>query len=134
MVRASRRKSPDTLPVMSEPSDRPLDRVGPVPDPPPDRLTAWVVLDLLATARRWRARDQFIAGRVDALGAAIVDCLNAGHPVPGWLRRTVVGALLDHLWEYPRPVDAAGARDWAEARDALASLWREEPAGRSVLR
>ena len=113
---------------------RPPDRVGPVPDPPPDRLTAWIVLDLLATARRWRARDQFIAGRIDALGASVVACLNAGQPVPRWLRRVVVSALLDHLWEYPKPTDQAGATEWEAARDGIVSLWREMPSGKSELR
>ncbi|MFZ4384145.1 MAG: hypothetical protein ACOYOM_04285 [Chloroflexota bacterium] len=110
------------------------DRVGPTPDAPPDRLTAWVVLDLLATARRWRARDQFIAGRVDALGETLVACLNTGAPAPRWLRQTLVGALMDHLWEYPRPSDRDGARTWDQSRDALVGLWREEPAGRGELR
>lgn len=121
---------------MSEPTSvsRNPDRVGPVPEPPPDRLTAWVVLDLLATARRWRARDQFIAGRVDALGEALVACLNSGAPAPRWLRQTMVGALMDHLWEYPRPSDAHGAREWDGSRDALVGLWREEVSGRSELR
>lgn len=121
---------------MSEPTSvsRNPDRVGPVPEPPPDRLTAWVVLDLLATARRWRARDQFIAGRVDALGEALVACLNTGAPAPRWLRQTMVGALMDHLWEYPRPSDADGAREWDGSRDALVGLWREEVSGRSELR
>ncbi|MSQ43215.1 MAG: hypothetical protein EXR45_03255 [Chloroflexi bacterium] len=121
---------------MSEPSIENLspDRVGPFPEPPPDRLTAWVVLDLLATARRWRARDQFIAGRVDALGEALVACLNTGAPAPRWLRQTIVGALMDHLWEYPRPSDADGAGVWHASRDALVGLWREEGAGRSELR
>jgi hypothetical protein len=110
------------------------DRVGPVPEAPPERLTSWIVLDLLATARRWRARDQFIAGRIDALGAAVVACLNAGQPVPRWLRQLVVGSLLDHLWEYRKPSDPPGAAEWAAARDGLVSLWREAPAGRSELR
>ncbi len=109
------------------------DRVGPVPDPPPDRLSAWVILDLLATARRWRARDQFIAGRVDALGETLVACLNAGAPAPKWLRQAVVGALMDHLWEFPRPSHADGARVWDRSRDALVGLWREEAAGRGEL-
>jgi hypothetical protein len=113
---------------------RNTDRVGPAPEPPPDRLTAWIVLDLLATARRWRARDQFIAGRVDALGASIVACLNAGRPVPRWMRQVVIGALLDHLWEYPKPSDQQGADAWTAARDGLVSLWRESPVGTSELR
>ncbi len=121
---------------MSEPTieRRDQDRVGPIPVPPPDRLTAWVVLDLLATARRWRARDQFIAGRIDALGDALVACLNSGAPAPRWLRQTIVGALMDHLWAYTRPSDADGARVWDESRDALVGLWREEVSGRSELR
>ena len=110
------------------------ERVGPAPEPPPDRLTAWVVLDLLATARRWRARDPFIAGRIDALGSTVVACLNTGRPVPRWLRQLVVGALLDHLWEYPKPTDAHGASEWTAARDGIVSLWREVPSSASELR
>jgi hypothetical protein len=110
------------------------DRVGPVPEPPPERLTSWIVLDLLATARRWRARDQFIAGRVDALGATVIACLNSGRPIPRWLRQVVIGALLDHLWEYPKPIDPKGASEWMVARDGLVTLWREVPAGASELR
>lgn len=123
-----------TLARMMDADGRHPDRVGPTPEPPPDRLTAWIVLDLLATARRWRARDQFIAGRVDALGAAVVACLNAGQPIPRWLRQEVVGSLLDHLWEYAKPPDSAGASAWVTTRDALVSLWREVPSIRSELR
>jgi hypothetical protein len=46
----------------------------------------------------------------------------------------VIGALLDHLWEYPKPIDPKGASEWMVARDGLVTLWREVPAGASELR
>ena len=103
------------------------ERVGPKPAPPPDRLDTWVVLDLLATARRWRVRDQFVAGQTDGLSRCLVACLNAGEPVPVWLRRELVGFLLEALWEEPRPsgTGAQIAADWDAKRDSLLGRWHE---------
>ncbi|HEU5317017.1 MAG TPA: hypothetical protein VFX49_12985 [Chloroflexota bacterium] len=79
-------------------SDRPA-RVGPRPAPPPERLDTWVVLDLLATTRRWRVNEPFVAGQTDGLARALVACLNAGDPVPHWLRTEIIAFLLEALWE-----------------------------------
>ena len=62
-----------------------------------------VVLDLLATARRWRVNEPFIAGQIDGLSRALVACLNAGSDVPLWLRAELCGFLLEVLWERGRP-------------------------------
>ena len=61
------------------------------------------VLDLLATARRWRVHEPFIAGQIDGLSRALVACLNAGSDVPPWLRHELCGFLLEVLWERGRP-------------------------------
>ena len=78
-------------------------RVGPKPEPPPERLDTWTVLDLLATARRWRVNEPFVAGQIDGLSRALVGCLNAGETVPLWLRAEIVGLLLEALWEREKP-------------------------------
>ena len=62
-----------------------------------------VVLDLLATARRWRVNEPFVAGQIDGLSRALVACLNAGGEVPAWLRSELCAFLLDVLWERRRP-------------------------------
>ncbi|HET7767415.1 MAG TPA: hypothetical protein VFN74_01495 [Chloroflexota bacterium] len=79
------------------------ERVGPTPAPPPERLDTMVVLDLLATARRWRVNEPFVAGQIDGLSRALVACLNGGGEVPAWLRRELCGFLLEALWERGRP-------------------------------
>jgi len=94
------------------------ERVGPAPGPPPERLDTWTVLDLLATARRWRVNEPFIAGQIDGLSRALVACLNAGDEVPPWLRRELCGFLLEVLWERGKPTadeTAALAERWTEA-------------------
>ena len=63
------------------------------------------VLDLLATARRWRVNEPFIAGQIEGLSRALVACLNAGGDVPDWLRHELCGFLLEALWERGRPSD-----------------------------
>jgi hypothetical protein len=86
------------------------------------------VLDLRATLRRWRVSEPFVAGQTDGLGRALVACLNAERPVPRWLRETIVGLLLEALWERPRPRDdATAAAAWTRERDALVRRWREPP-------
>ena len=61
------------------------------------------MLDLLATARRWRMNEPFVAGQIDGLSRALVACLNADSEVPKWLRRELCAFLLDVLWERGRP-------------------------------
>ena len=77
-----------------------------------------VVLDLLATARRWRVNEPFAAGQIDGLSRALVACLNGGAEVPPWLRHELCAFLLDALWERGRPtadeVSDLAAR-WADA-------------------
>ena len=75
------------------------ERVGPVPSPPPERLDTWSVLDLLATTRRWRVHQPFVAGQTDGLARALVACLNSGESVPRWLRAEITAFLLEALWE-----------------------------------
>jgi hypothetical protein len=94
------------------------------------------VLDLLATLRRWRIHEPFVAGQTDGLSRALVACLDAGRPVPRWLRVAIVGFLLEALWERPRPSGAgadAAAAAWMAERDALARRWREPPRGAGQL-
>ena len=62
-----------------------------------------VVLDLLATARRWRVNEPFVAGQIDGMSRALVACLHSGGEVPAWLRRELCAFLLDVLWERGRP-------------------------------
>ena len=76
-----------------------------------------VVLDLLATARRWRVNEPFIAGQIDGLSRALVACLNAGGEVPAWLRRELCSFLLDVWWERGRPSQ--------EEIGELAARWRD---------
>ena len=76
------------------------------------------MLDLLATARRWRVNDPFVSGQTDGLSRALVACLNAGEAVPRWLRATLVTFLLEALWER-RPATP-------EERDDLLSRWPAE--------
>lgn len=76
-----------------------VERVGPPPGPPPERIDVMVALDLLATARRWRVRDAFVCGQADGLSRALVACLNAGDAPPIWLRRALLEYLLGALWE-----------------------------------
>ncbi|MGI8424341.1 MAG: hypothetical protein ACR2NO_09575 [Chloroflexota bacterium] len=93
-------------------------RVGPTPAPPPERLDTWTVLDLLATTRRWRVNEPFIAGQTDGLARAMVACLNAGEDVPEWLRAELCGFLLEALWERDKPIPEERARlvkRWADA-------------------
>jgi hypothetical protein len=111
------------------------ERVGPPPAPPPDRLDTWTVLDLLATTRRWRVRDAFVAGQADGLSRSLVACLNAGRPVPRWLRVTLLEFLREALWERRRP--ARGEPDAAAWEDELSELlrrWREPRRGQGQLR
>jgi hypothetical protein len=75
------------------------------------------VLDLLATARRWRVNDPFVAGQTDGLTRALVACLNSGQRVPRWLRAEIVGFLIEALWERGKPS--------ASVRDELLGRWRE---------
>lgn len=113
-------------------------RVGPRPAPPPERLDTWTVLDLLATARRWRVNEPFVAGQIDGLSRALVACLNAEQAMPRWLRETLLAFLLEVLWEQPRPAGRdAGAQQIAEWDAALAGLlrcWREPVRGHGPLR
>jgi hypothetical protein len=97
-------------------NDRPA-RIGPTPAPPPERLDTWTVLDLLATARRWRVNDPFVAGQTDGLSRALVACLNAGEPVPQWLRAEIASFLLHALWERERPS--------LQERTELAARWTD---------
>ena len=112
-------------------------RVGPTPAPPPERLDTWTVLDLLATARRWRVNEPFVAGQADGLARALVACLNAGQAAPRWLRAALLAFLLEALWDRPRPGAPAGpgaaAAGDAELHDLL-RRWREPGAGRGQLR
>jgi hypothetical protein len=94
-------------------------RVGPPPEPPPERLDTWMVLDLLATTRRWRVRDAFVAGQTDGLSRALVACLNSEQSPPSWLRAEIVAFLLEALWERKRP----SARD----KEELLARWRDGP-------
>ena len=109
-------------------------RVGPPPAPPPERLDTWTVLDLLATARRWRVNEPFVSGQADGLSRALVACLNAGRPAPRWLRDALVAFLLEALWERPRPAGGAAvaseARAWDVERADLLRRWREPARGR----
>ena len=75
-----------------------------------------VVLDLLATARRWRVNEPFVSGQTDGLSRALIACLNAGQPVPRWLRAELLAFLLEHLWEEPPT---------PERVRALLGRWRE---------
>lgn len=106
-------------------------RVGPSPAPPPPRLDAMVVLDLLSTVRRWRVHEPFVTGQSDGLARALVACLNAGQPVPRWLRSTIVEYLVESLWEQPRPAgrrntaDQDDARAWGATVATLVARWRE---------
>lgn len=93
-------------------------RVGPRPEPPPERLDTWTVLDLLATTRRWRVNEPFVAGQTDGLSRALVACLNAGEPVPTWLRAEIAGFLLEALWEHDKPSAAEKADLLARWTDA----------------
>jgi hypothetical protein len=92
-------------------------RVGPTPEPPPERLDTWTVLDLLATTRRWRVNDPFVAGQTDGLSRALIACLNDGQRVPRWLRAEIVTFLLEALWEQGKP--------GVTMRDTLVARWRE---------
>ena len=76
-----------------------------------------VVLDLLATARRWRVNEPFVAGQIDGLSRALVACLNGGGKAPVWLRRELCGFLLEALWERGRPA--------ADDVDELAARWSD---------
>ena len=76
-----------------------------------------VVLDLLATARRWRVNEPFVAGQIDGLSRALVACLNEGGEVPKWLRRELCAFLLGLLWERGRPS--------ADEVTELAGRWRD---------
>jgi len=100
-------------------------RVGPPPAPPPERLDTWTVLDLLATCRRWRVNEPFLCGQADGLARALVACLNAGRPVPRWLRSALLAFLLEALWERPRPTGSPGAVEWDAALADLLRRWRE---------
>src|SRR5436309_1647587 len=97
-------------------------RVGPPPAPPPTRLDTMVVLDLLATVRRWRVHEPFVAGQADGLSRALIACLNAAHPVPRWLRRALLAYLLEALWERLRPAGDA-ARAWDQEVESLLARW-----------
>jgi hypothetical protein len=90
-----------------------------------------VVLDLLATARRWRVNDPFVAGQADGLSRALVSCLNAHHPVPRWLRHALLAYLMEALWERPRPASAPAA--WDEEIERLLARWREPSQAHSPL-
>ncbi|HEV2123718.1 MAG TPA: hypothetical protein VGW38_13220 [Chloroflexota bacterium] len=115
---------------MMQQAPPPASRVGPAPAPPPERLNTWTVLDLLATTRRWRVNEPFIAGQTDGLSRALVSCLNARQPVPRWLRETIVGFLLEALWERPRLADgSSNGASWEEERDDLVWRWREPARG-----
>jgi hypothetical protein len=83
-----------------------------------------IVLDLLATARRWQVHDAFVAGQGDGLSRALVACLNARRPVPRWLRETLLIYLMEALWESPRPAGAAG-RSWDASLHVLLARWRD---------
>jgi len=76
------------------------------------------VMDLLATTRRWRVNEPFVAGQTDGLSRALVACLNAGQPAPRWLRFEITRFLLEALWERKRPSPA-------ECED-LVSRWTDE--------
>ena len=93
-------------------------RVGPTPGPPPERWDTMTVLDLLATARRWRLNEGFVSGQADGLTRALVGCLNAGEAAPGWLRREITRFLWEALWERER---ATGAEV-----DELVGRWVED--------
>lgn len=64
------------------------------------------VMDLLATTRRWRVNEPFVAGQTDGLSRALVACLNAGETAPHWLRVEITRLLLEALWEHERPTTA----------------------------
>ncbi|MGH2371372.1 MAG: hypothetical protein ACRDI2_24625 [Chloroflexota bacterium] len=113
-----------------------LARVGPKPGPPPAHLDTWTVLDLLATARRWRVHEPFVAGQTDGLSLALVACLNAGQPVPRWLREALLSFLLEALWERPPRTGHPTSGGAASPDDELAELlrhWREPGSGRGQL-
>ncbi len=75
------------------------------------------VMDLLATTRRWRVNEPFVAGQTDGLSRALVACLNAGERAPRWLRVEITRFLLEALWERERPTTAEC--------EALAARWVE---------
>ena len=118
---------------MTDGEPRTSERVGPRPAPPPERLDTWTVLDLLATARRWRVREAFIAGQADGLARALMACLNRGQATPVWLRQALVAFLLETLWERPLPATAAERAAWDGSVDDLVRRWREPPAWRAQL-
>ncbi len=91
-----------------------------------------VALDLLATVRRWRVREPFVAGQADGLSRALIACLNAQRPVPRWLRHALLAYLLEALWERPRPADAATG-DWNHEVEDLLARWREPARRRGLL-
>lgn len=76
------------------------------------------VMDLLATTRRWRVNEPFVAGQTDGLSRALVACLNAGETAPRWLRAEITRFLLAALWERERVS--------AEECDDLTSRWTNE--------
>ena len=77
-----------------------------------------VVLDLLATARRWRVNEPFVSGQTDGLSRALIACLNARQPAPRWLRAELIAFLLEHLWEEPPTRDRVNRilGSWRERR------------------
>ncbi len=118
-------------------SSRKPARVGSPPAAPPERLDTWTVLDLLATCRRWRVNEPFVSGQADGLARALVSCLNAGRPVPRWLRAALLVFLLETLWERPRPAGPPGDAEWDAALADLLRRWREPrqgPAGSAARR
>ena len=86
-----------------------------------------IVLDLLATARRWRVHDPFVSGQADGLSRAMVACLNNGGAVPRWLRQELIEFLLEALWEQPRPA-------WDREVNTLLRRWREPVGGAGASR
>ena len=118
---------------IGEPTEAPGGpRVGPPPAPPPARLDTWTVLDLLATLRRWRVNEPFVAGQTDGLARALVACLNAEQAVPRWLREALLTFLLEALWERTRPTGGPSTPEvvvWCRERDALLRRWREPARG-----
>jgi hypothetical protein len=114
--------------AMGKPPPARAGRVGPTPAPPPDRLDTWTVLDLLATTRRWRVNEPFVAGQTDGLSRALIACLNAKQPVPRWLREAIITLLLEALWDQPRPRGGTAVpvvAAWLTRRDTLLGRWRE---------
>ena len=107
------------------------ERVGPRPEPAPDRLNTWTVLDLLATTRRWRVREAFVAGQADGLARALIACLNRGQAAPPWLRRALLAFLLEALWEQPPPATAAAQAAWDATVEDLVRRWRDPPSWRT---